>query len=142
MGKQANVLVIDNDVMALEALRLELGNNGVVVEAHADAAEAFRALAGGRFDVVVSALTVPRAGGLGVLNRVQQCDPALPLIVLADHASEPAALEAVKRGAFDYVRKPFPPGKVAALVARALEVRRLREEVKRLRAERENQTSR
>ncbi len=135
MAKRANVLVIDHDVTTLEALRVGLANNGLAVEAHADLSEAIRAFAGKRFDVVICDAAIPRVEGLGVLQRVHRHDPTIPVILLASPASVPAAVEAVKRGAFDYVEKPFRAAKVMALVKRALEVRRLREEVARLRAE-------
>jgi len=126
MERRANVLVIDSDVMVLEALRLELGSNGLAIEAYADVGEALRALAGGGFDAVVA--------GVGVLDRVRRQGGTVPVVLVADGASEAAALDGLRRGAFDYVVRPFRAGKLVARVRRALEVRGLREEVARLRA--------
>jgi two-component system response regulator AtoC len=133
--KRSNVLVIDHDVTTLEALRVGLANDGLAVEAHADAREAFRACAVKRFDVVIAGATVAPVGGIGVLERMHEQDPMTPVIVLASRDALPAAVEAVKRGAFDYIEAPFRVAKVRSLVERALEVRRLRQEVSRLQAE-------
>jgi two-component system response regulator AtoC len=135
MEKHASVLVIDHDVTSMEALRIGLHNNGLAVESYADAREAFRALAGARFDVVIADARVGPVDGLDVLACVHRHDPDVPVIVLAADGAVAAAAEAVRRGAFDYVQKPFEVSRVRALVERALEVRRLRQEVARLRAE-------
>jgi DNA-binding NtrC family response regulator len=135
MDQHANVLVIDHDVTSMEALRIGLHNNGLAVESYADAREAFRALAGARFDVVIADARVAPVDGLDVLACVHRHDPNVPVIVLAAQGAVAAAVEAVRRGAFDYVQKPFEVSRVRALVERAVEVRRLRQEVARLQAE-------
>ncbi len=135
MAKPASVLVIDQDVTTLEALRVGLSNDGLRIEAHADPREALRAFAVARFDAVIAEVGVPRVGGLSVLARVRQYDPSVPVILLSGPASVQRAAEAVKDGAFDYVVKPFRVAKVRAVVERALEIRRLLAEVERLRAE-------
>ena len=135
MATQAHVLIIDADVTTLEALRVGLAKNGFLVEAHADAHEAYRALAARPFDVVVSSVGVPQADGRGLLKRVTQCDPAVPVIFLAGGSVSPSTLGALRKGAFDIVEGAVRVPRVRALVERALEIRRLRQEVERLRAE-------
>jgi len=135
MQQRAHVLVIDNDVTSIEALRVGLVNNGLVVEVHADPREAFQALAATPFDVIIAAAEVAPVNGRGILKRVHRQDPAVPVIVLVDRGSAAAGAEAVKRGAYDYIEKPFEAARVRALVERALEVRRLRIEVEQLRAD-------
>jgi DNA-binding NtrC family response regulator len=135
VGSRAHILIIEQNVTTLEALRVGLASNGFLVEAHADPAEAFRALDTGRYDVIVTGASVPHVEGIGVLDRVQRRDASVPVIVLAARS---AAGDAVKRGAFDTVEAPVRVGKVRAVIERALEVRCLREEVARLRAELNN----
>jgi DNA-binding NtrC family response regulator len=135
VGSRAHILIIDQDVTTLEALRVGLASDGFIIEAHADPAEAFRALGAGRFDVVVADIAVPPVEGLGVLERAQRYDAAVPVIFLAAPAAMATAADAVKQGAFDCIERPVRPAKLKALIERALEVRRLREEVVRLRAE-------
>lgn len=138
MGSRAHILAIVQDVSTLETLRVGLASNGFLVEAHADAREAYRALDADGFDVVVADIALPHVGGLGVLERVRRLDDAVPVIVLADRAAAAAAANAVKHGAFDAIETPVRDGKLVAVIERALEVRRLREEVARLRAELDN----
>ncbi|MBN1916813.1 MAG: sigma-54-dependent Fis family transcriptional regulator [Verrucomicrobia bacterium] len=135
MATRAQVLIIDADVTTLEALRVGLAKNGFTVEAHADAHEAYRALAARPFDVVIASLGVPQAEGRKLLERVKQGDPTVPVIFLANGSACSSAVEALRQGAFDIVEGPIRVPKVRSLVERAIEVRRLREEVARLRAE-------
>jgi two-component system response regulator AtoC len=135
MATRARVLIIDADVSTLEALRVGLAKNGYTVEAHADPHEAYRALVAQTFDVVIASVGVPQAEGRGLIHRVKQGDPTVPVIFLANGVAPSSVVEALRDGAFDIVEGPIHVPKVRALVKRALEVRRLREEVARLRAD-------
>ena len=76
------------------------------------------------FDVVVSDIRMPGADGFDVLRTVKRHSPATEVILMTAYAAVPAAVEAIKEGAFDYLQKPFDPDDAARVVARALEHKR------------------
>ena len=78
---------------------------------------------------------MPGLDGVEVLTRAHELDPELPIILMTAHASVPTAIEAMRRGAFDYVEKPFDNTELKTLVRRALDVSRLSRENRYLRAE-------
>jgi DNA-binding NtrC family response regulator len=89
------------------------------------------------FDVVLSDLRLPGAGGLEVLRAARQRDPNTHVVLLTGFASIETAVEALREGAFDFVQKPLDLEQLEVRVARALEHGCLVAEVRELRAERE-----
>ncbi|GMV42163.1 MAG: sigma-54-dependent Fis family transcriptional regulator [Myxococcales bacterium] len=88
-----------------------------------------------RPDVVVTDLRMPKVDGLEGLDRFHAIDPDLPVILVTAFGSVETAVEAMKRGAFDYIRKPFEPSEVEILIERAVGHRNLLRENARLRLE-------
>ena len=86
-------------------------------------------------DVVVTDLRMPKVDGLEGLARFHAIDPALPVILVTAFGSVETAVEAMKQGAFDYIRKPFEPSEVEILIERAVAHRDLLRENARLRLE-------
>ncbi|MCB9687950.1 MAG: sigma-54-dependent Fis family transcriptional regulator [Alphaproteobacteria bacterium] len=127
------VLVADDDravrytlVETLRELEIE------VVEA-VDGRAALARLANERFDLVLTDLRMPGADGMAVLDAATALPEPPKVVLVTAHGSERTAVEAMKRGAWDYFRKPFDVDEVQAVVARALEGARLRGENRRLR---------
>ncbi len=116
-------------------LEMVLRRFGWDVRGFQDSAAALAALAGERFDLLLTDLRMPGLDGITVLERLRAVDPELPVIVLTAHATIDTAVRAVRLGAFDYVEKPFDNDALKALVARALEHTRLARENRYLRAE-------
>ncbi len=87
-------------------------------------------------DVVVTDLAMPGLDGLGVLAAARRADPDLPVVLVTAHGSERVAIQAVRAGAFDYLRKPWDLDELRVVVGRALETRRLRTASRRAEAER------
>lgn len=77
-------------------------------------------------DVVVTDFAMPGKNGLELLDAARALDKSLPVIVITAHGSERVAVEALKRGAYDYIAKPFDNDEVAYSIQRALETRSLR----------------
>ncbi|MDZ7270774.1 MAG: response regulator [candidate division KSB1 bacterium] len=88
-------------------------------------------------DLMLVDLLMPELGGMEVLEKVHQHDKNIVTIVITGYATIESAVEAVKKGAFDYLPKPFGPEELRAVVLRGLERRRLLLETERLRRERE-----
>lgn len=123
------ILLVDDDPSVLFALSEMLASRGHDVVTASDGTEALTSIDGAAaFDVVVTDLAMPGMSGLELLEKVRARDAALPVIVITAQGSERFAVDAMKRGAYDYLAKPFDNDEVSYSVERALETRALRVE--------------
>jgi DNA-binding NtrC family response regulator len=129
------VLTVDDDASVAQVVRFLLEEEGHDTAVAADVAGAKRAVAAGRFDLVVTDLKLPDGSGLDVLKLVKEMSPDVPVILITAFATVKTAVEAMKSGAFDYVQKPFDNDRLKGLVANALRLRDLKIENVRLRDE-------
>jgi NtrC-family two-component system response regulator AlgB len=127
-------LVVDDDAGVRQSLRLCLEAAGARVLGVATGRAALEALDRGRFDVVFLDLWLGADAGLDVLPRMLQRQPDLGVIVVTAYASIESAVDAVKRGAADYVPKPFTPDQVRLAASRVVDAQRLRRKVVELQA--------
>ncbi len=126
------ILVIDDDRNMRWVLKKALEKAGYSVEAAEDGESGLFALVRHPIDLVVLDLKMPGVDGLGVLRQVQQRRSNLPVILLTAHPTVPTAVEAMRLGAADYLRKPFDVEDIRFKIARALERHELDEQVARL----------
>jgi two-component system response regulator HydG len=124
IGMCARVLVADDDPEMREALRLALSADGHVCELAEDGLSAFAAVGRTTFDVVVSDIRMPGLSGLELLDRIRPAQPDLPFIAITGAGGTQEAVDAMKRGAFDYLVKPCDAGEIRRVVATALAGRR------------------
>jgi len=129
----ARVLVADDQHQVLDALQLLLKNHGYQTEAAADPDRVLEALETGRFDVVLMDMNYERdttagAEGLELVSQIRSRDRSLPLVVMTAWSSMELAVEAMRRGASDFVQKPWENHqllqKLQAQVERARKLRR------------------
>jgi two-component system C4-dicarboxylate transport response regulator DctD len=113
----------DNDLRHALVQGLELEGYEVADFARADGALSMitRAFAG----IAVCDIRLPDIDGMTFLAKALEIDPALPVILITGHGDVPLAVQAMRNGAYDFLEKPFTPGKLAEVSARALEKRRL-----------------
>ncbi len=90
-----------------------------------------------QIDVTLLDLMMPGMSGMEVLDQVRTINPSLLVIVITGYATVESAVEAMKRGAYDFIPKPFTPDQLRIVVRRALEKRTLQKEAEFLRKERE-----
>ena len=121
---QSRVLIVDDDRDVRETLKVLLAGDGHECELAADAAAALRSVAGQPFDVVVCDIRMEGMDGLELLDRVKQSHPGLPFILVTGAGGVPQAIDAIKRGAFQYMVKPCDWDELRRLVREALELRR------------------
>jgi two-component system response regulator HydG len=133
------VLVVDNDPEMLAMLRRHLEGEGLAVAAATGGREALAAIAGARYDVILTDLIMDDASGIEVLAAAQARAPATRVLLMTAFGSLETAIEAMRQGAYDYLTKPFKLAEVTHAVRRAVDDQRLREENARLRAEVERQ---
>ena len=131
----ARVAVVDDERRVGQVLAMVLKRDGHDVVVFTDPRAFLKALPEDRIDLLITDLRMPHLDGVQVLTKAREIQPGLPVIVLTAHGTIDAAIAAMKQGAFDFVTKPFDNDHCRALVARALEVRQLKREVKQLRAD-------
>jgi two-component system C4-dicarboxylate transport response regulator DctD len=119
------IVLIDDEPDVLEALGETFMLEGYPVFRERDPEAALRHF-GMQFNgVVVSDLRMPKLDGFALLQRLQQIDPRIPLIIITGHGDVQKAVEAMRLGAFDFVEKPVNPKFLLAAVSNALEARRM-----------------
>lgn len=127
------VMIVDDDATFRVALADSFAIAGLDVEIHGDGHSALANLQADFSGVLVTDIRMPRVDGHGVLDAVLARDPELPVILMTGHGDIATAVTALKRGAFDFIAKPFATDHMIASVRRALEMRRLVLENRRLR---------
>ena len=92
-------------------------------------------LQGGGFDLLISDLRMPQMDGMELLERVRKIDAQLPYIILTAYGTVDSAIEAMRKGALDYITKPFRQEQILLTVEKALKFRRLQKENQALKNE-------
>jgi DNA-binding NtrC family response regulator len=127
------VLVCDDKENFLKLFQRILPEDRYEVVTAADGARGLALLAASSFDLVISDIRMPGADGLTVLREARARDPDAEVVLMTAYASVPAAVEAMREGAYDYLAKPFEPAQAQLVVERALERRSLRRQARDLR---------
>ncbi|MBQ9337025.1 MAG: sigma-54-dependent Fis family transcriptional regulator [Lentisphaeria bacterium] len=122
-----SILIADDERGTREALARFLRPNYEVTVAE-DGQIGMNLLARNNYDLVLSDIRMPGADGLTILDAALKKDPAPPVILFTAYGSIEAAVEAMKRGAFDFVTKPVNLDQLEILIGRALESRRIKAE--------------
>jgi two-component system response regulator HydG len=123
MPLQSRVLIVDDDAEMREALEGVFAAAGHACEVAADAVAALEIVDRQTFDVVVCDVVMDGMSGLDLLDRVKGTHPALPFIVITAAGGVHQAVDAVKRGAFEYLVKPCGADELRRIVASALDER-------------------
>ncbi|HEX9949811.1 MAG TPA: ATP-binding protein [Thermodesulfobacteriota bacterium] len=137
MSNLRKVLVIDDEAVIRDSCRRILASDGCEVVTAADGEEGLEAIKGDPqgLAVVLLDLKMPGMSGMQVLEAAGKFNPALLIVVITGYATVDSAVEAMKKGAYDFIAKPFTPDQLCLVVNRALEKRQLELEAEELRAE-------
>lgn len=114
-----DVLLIDDDEDILESYRHLLNLAGMVARVTDSPEKALKALTPEWQGAVVLDIYMPAMNGMEVLERIKQIDPRIPVIMITGHGDIPLAVEAVKKGAYDFIEKPINPPAFLELVVKA-----------------------
>jgi len=125
----STVLIVDDERTLARAIKAFLTESGYEAEVAGDAEQALRLLETMRPDVVFSDVRLPGMDGIELLRRIREFDAAIPVIIMTAHGSIEGAVEAVKLGAFDYLKKPVDLEELKLLADRARENSQLRQEL-------------
>jgi two-component system nitrogen regulation response regulator GlnG len=129
------VLIVDDDDSVRWVLKKALEKEGLDAVLAKDAQEGFQVLKDGGISLVLMDIRMPGMSGLDALERLRQDGKDVAVIIMTAQATMQNAIEAMRRGAYDYITKPFDLDEVSILVRKALDVRRLSQEVDALKAE-------
>jgi DNA-binding NtrC family response regulator len=124
-----SVLIVDDERTLARAMKAFLGEAGYDAETTPDAEQALVALDRLRPDVVFTDVRLPGMNGIDLLKRIREFDPTVAVIVMTAYGSIEQAVEAVKLGAFDYIKKPIDLEELKLMADRARENSLLRQEL-------------
>jgi DNA-binding NtrC family response regulator len=139
MQEQISILVVDDEQIMRDGCSRILSKNGWSVMTAENGAQGLDQIQKHleKIGVILLDLMMPGMSGMEVLDRVRGIDPSLLVIVITGYATVEWAVEAMKKGAYDFIAKPFTPDQLRLVVRRALERRSLQKEAEFLRQERE-----
>jgi len=129
----SRILIVDDEQIARENLEHVLRREGYETVSVSDGISAIGELEKEEFDLVLTDIRMQPVDGLEVLNRARELYPNIEVIVITGYASVSTAVEAMRKGAYYYIPKPYKIDEVRVLVKQAIEKRGLRREVIELR---------
>ena len=122
----ARILIVDDEAANMRSLCDTLGDHGYETEGFTAGAAALDALRERQFDLLLTDLVMPDMDGVALLGAAMQIDPHLAGILMTGKGTIETAVQAMQAGALDYVLKPIKMGAILPVLARAVNVRRLR----------------
>src|SRR5256886_10171190 len=129
---KSRILVIDDEAAIRDSLRMTLEYEGYEFVGAATGQEGLSLAERETPDLVLLDVKMPGMDGLEVLDRLRSMNEALPVVVISGHGTIGTAVEATKKGAFDFIEKPFASERILVSLRNALDQRRLRDENKSL----------
>jgi PAS domain S-box-containing protein len=139
MADQVKILVIDDEEIMRDGCARILSKNGCSVLTAENGSVGLGKLQESpkEIDIILLDLMMPGMSGMEVLEKIQALDDTILIIIITGYATVASAVEAMKKGAYDFIAKPFTPDQLRIVVKRALERRMLQKEAEFLRSERE-----
>jgi ATP-dependent Lon protease len=125
MNRKARILVVDDEEIARKNLAHVLGREQYEVITRPDAESALQDLASQEFDAVLTDLRMGRLGGMDILETVKKRHPETRVIIITGYATVPSAIDAIKKGAYGYIAKPYKLDEVRDAVRQALDKKAL-----------------
>jgi len=124
--KAPNILILDDEEAIRRMVALYLVKCGYHVSTASCSSEAYQLIDETGFDAIVTDVSMPGEDGISFLGNVHQRWPDIPVIIMTGYAKLQTTIDAIKNGAFDFIQKPFDPGYLARVIAKAVEFSRLR----------------
>lgn len=125
-----NILIIDDERAIRNVLKDILSNEGFKVEEAADGEEGLKKFASNTYDVVLCDIKMPKLDGIEFLQKVTESNPDVPVIMISGHGNIETAVDAVKKGAFDYISKPPDLNRLLITIRNAMDKTTLVQETK------------
>jgi DNA-binding NtrC family response regulator len=122
------ILIVDDELIVRESLGNWLKEEGYSVDTSDNGMDALEKIKSQGRDLVIADVKMPGMDGIELLERCKKVDPDLQVLVMTAYASIDTAVQAMKKGAFDYIVKPFNPEDVTQIIQRALKFKMLEQE--------------
>src|SRR5580692_4545101 len=126
LPERKQVLIVDDEPNLRKILSAQLTRDGYDALTAEDGEQALHLLREHHIDLIITDLKMPKVDGMTLLRRALEIEPELPVVLITAHGTIDTAVEALKRGAFDFVTKPFDKDEVRQIVAKAMKTRELR----------------
>jgi two-component system nitrogen regulation response regulator NtrX len=126
----ATILIIDDEKVIRRTLSEILSYEGYQIEEASDGDEGLKKLGEKKYDVVLCDIKMPRMDGIEFLEKAHEVNPDVPVIMISGHGNIDTAVEAVKKGAFDYISKPPDLNRLLITIRNATERKELVQETK------------
>ncbi|MEI4485647.1 sigma-54 dependent transcriptional regulator [Frigidibacter sp. MR17.14] len=133
MARTMKVAIVDDEQDMRQSISQWLTLSGFETETFSCAEDALKAIGNDWPGVVVSDIKMPGMDGMAFLKRLMGQDSGLPVIMITGHGDVPMAVEAMRLGAWDFLEKPFDPGRMTELAKRATQHRRMTLDARALR---------
>jgi len=133
MNDSSSILIVEDDSTMRHLIRDTLAAEGIAAQMSEDSRAAANLIEQSRVDIVLTDLMMPHLDGMEILARARHHNPDCVVIVITGYGTIESAVEAIRKGAYDYVQKPFEPDALVLAVQRAMEHARLVRENKSLR---------
>jgi two-component system response regulator GlrR len=130
---KGKILVVDDDRNILEVIKMRLVSGGYQVTTTGNAKEALNLAEQARFDLLVLDLKLDEGDGISLMEDFHQTNPNIPVIILTAYGTIKSAVNAMKKGAYGYLTKPFEGHELLLQIDNCLEKKRLSQEVESLR---------
>ncbi len=127
------ILIVDDEKAIRNSLKDILGMEGFKVDEAADGADAMKKIAENNYDCILCDIKMPKADGIEVLQKTIETKPDIPFIVISGHGDIDTAVDAVKKGAYDYISKPPDLNRLLITIRNAMDKTSLVAETKQLR---------
>jgi len=131
----AKILIVDDEEHVRGSIKMLLEFEGYQILTASNGQEALDLLQQEDFDLVISDVRMPKMTGLDLLHHIKKMNPLLPVMMITAHATVDDVIEAMREGAFNYLKKPYENDEVVLLVKKALEMNRLQRQIAYLRDE-------
>jgi DNA-binding NtrC family response regulator len=129
----ANILIIDDEKSIRKTLSEILSYEGYKVDEAADGAEGFKMFKEKQYDAILCDIKMPKMDGLEFLEKAKETNPDVPIVMVSGHGNIDTAVEAVKKGAYDYISKPPDLNRLLITLRNAMDKSNLVTETKTLR---------
>jgi len=133
--KPAKILIIDDEASICNGCRLALSEHGYSIDTSLTGKDGLDSILKNPYDILLLDLKLPDMDGMEILKTVRREKPEVYIIMMTGYSTVATAVEAMKRGAFDYLSKPFPSDELVLTVEKAIQKKQLEEENLSLRKE-------
>jgi DNA-binding NtrC family response regulator len=135
VSNKKRIMLVDNEEGLCRMMEAVLMDDGYTVKAYTRSFEAVEEYRKGEWDLVITDIKMPGMDGIEVLQRIKEKDPGVPVMMITAFATVEMSIQALRRGAYDMLTKPFEPEELLYRIKNALNQRQLQTENKELKAE-------